>query len=346
MLSVINTSKSFSGLSILRKVSFDVDQGNALAIFGKSGSGKTTILRIIAGLLSPDTGTIFINNTDFTKVPPYKRPVGFQFQSYALFPNLNVLQNLRYPIINRSEDNSSLNKIIDQLSLSELLQRRIDKLSGGEQQRVALGRALISAIVTNGVLLLDEPVSALDEGLRETARIMIRELQKQFNLTTVFITHDSKDIIRMADKMAILDEGTIIQQGSIPEVSAKPASENVAISFGFKYIGDCHVKNRHITYAGMEFPLPHNTFDDNTTYKCYVSNETIRTSSDHHSDCIKGIVDNIAETKSYYHYTIKVADHLITYDSHKQENEKFKTNQEIRLLINWESVLFFKKSKL
>ncbi len=287
-----------------------------------------------------------INNNDLTNVPPYKRPVGFQFQSYALFPNLNVLQNLKYPLRNKASNNESLDQIIQQLNISNLLNRRVDKLSGGEQQRIALGRALISAIETNGILLLDEPVSALDEGLRESARIMIRELQKEFNLTTIFITHDSKDIVRMADGMAILDDGRIIQQGSIKDVSSNPASENAAISFGFRYIGNCISLNHHIEYAEKKFQTTNKTLENNTSYKCYLSNESLELTTNQLQNTLFGTIVNITETNSYFHYTIKLANQLIVYDCDKRVKEAFQINENVQVKINWESVIFYKIQEL
>lgn len=343
MLKVSNINKSFSAQQVLKDVSFHVEEGKSLAIFGKSGSGKTTILRIIAGLLKPESGKIIIKKNDCSQMPPYMRPVGFQFQSYALFPNLTVYQNIVYPIGNNTLE--SVDEIIQELNLNHLLHRKIGKLSGGEQQRVALGRALVRAIDTDGVLLLDEPVSALDEGLRENARIMIRELQKKFTLTTVFITHDSKDIIRMADEVAVLDNSSIIQQGTVKSISSNPGSENVAISFGYTYIGICQIKNKSAFFLGKEFPLINTNLENDNYYKCYVLNEAISLSKVNLKNSFSGLIENMTETKIFYHYTIKVDNHLITSDINKSENISFKVNENIYLTIDWNSVMFYKNIK-
>ncbi len=351
MLKLVDLKKSFAGTKVLSNVSFEIEPGESFAIFGKSGSGKTTILRIIAGLLQPDEGEVYINGNHFNNIPAYLRPIGFQFQDYALFPNLNVEQNLKYPLKyakNTNLNNGMFLEIIKQLEIEHILDRRIFKLSGGEQQRVALGRALIRAISTNGLLLLDEPVSALDDALRENARIIIKESQKKFNLTTLFITHDIRDVIIMADRMGILEDHKIQQIGSIEDVSQNPLTENVALSFGFKYLGKYSIKydnNRYyLNYNNNKIELKNFNLKDwqqSGDLKCYIPEKYISIEN-HENGCISGIVYNVNYSINGTHILVKIKNKGTFIDLDINDKYSISVGSKIYLNINWNKAFFFR----
>jgi molybdate transport system ATP-binding protein len=197
-----------------------IEKGNLVTIYGKSGAGKTTILRILAGLLSPDKGeikvneTTWLNTTQGINLKPQKRKIGFVFQDYALFPNMNVRENLLFAL-NKGNDTKTVDHLIEIIELGELQNRKPETLSGGQKQRVALARALVQK---PAILMLDEPLSALDSEIRFKLQQYILTVHKEYKLTTLLISHDISEILRMSDKVLELDNGKIIQQGTPNEV--------------------------------------------------------------------------------------------------------------------------------
>ncbi|REE82984.1 molybdate transport system ATP-binding protein [Lutibacter oceani] len=210
--------------SALGEMSLDInttiEKGNLVTIYGKSGAGKTTILRILAGLLSPDKGEIkvngitWLNTINGINLKPQKRKIGFVFQDYALFPNMNVKENLLFAL-NKGQDTKIVNHLIEIIELGELQNRKPETLSGGQKQRVALARALVQK---PSILMLDEPLSALDSEIRFKLQQYILTVHKEYKLTTLLISHDISEILRMSDKVLELDNGKIIRQGTPNEV--------------------------------------------------------------------------------------------------------------------------------
>lgn len=208
-------------------------EGELLALLGPSGCGKTTTLRMIAGLMPPTSGDIFVAGRDLTYQPIHRRQMGMVFQSYALFPHLNVFRNVAYGLdirgVAREERSHRVRRALEMVHLSGYESRRIKELSGGQQQRVALARALV---VNPSVLLLDEPLSNLDAQLREAMRREIRDIQQGMGVTTIFVTHDQAEALSMADKVAVMNEGRLEQLGSPEEIYERPASRFVAEFIG------------------------------------------------------------------------------------------------------------------
>jgi len=228
-LSVRQVTRRFGAFTALEGVSLDVAQGEFVCLLGPSGCGKTTLLRIIAGLEAQDGGQIVAGGRDISNLPPRERDYGIVFQSYALFPNLTVAQNVAYGL-----DTSNGNRVRMQARVSEMLAlvglagseaKYPSQLSGGQQQRVALARALAPA---PSLLLLDEPMSALDAQVREHLRIELRSLQRKLNVTTLMVTHDQDEAMAMADRIAVMSNGHIEQMGSPSEIYTRPATGFVA----------------------------------------------------------------------------------------------------------------------
>ncbi|HEX8737726.1 MAG TPA: ABC transporter ATP-binding protein [Pyrinomonadaceae bacterium] len=232
-VSVQSVSKSFGATMVLEDINFDVDEGETVVLLGASGSGKTTILRVIAGLEKPDSGRVILHGKDVTELPARERGVGVIFQSYALFPKMNVEQNIGYGLRLRRRPKSEIKETIDGLieliGLEEHRRKHPSQLSGGQQQRVAIARALA---YKPEVLLFDEPFGALDAQIRTRLRREIRALLKKINVPSIFITHDQEEALELGDRIAVLNAGRLEQIGTPYEVYNQPATEYVATFVG------------------------------------------------------------------------------------------------------------------
>jgi len=226
-------SKAFGGARVVSDVSFRVEGGALLTLLGPSGSGKTTTLRMIAGFEDPDAGQILVADEDITERPAHRRNIGVVFQQYALFPHLTVSQNVAYPLemrrYGRAEIRSRVGAALELVRLQGYETRYPRQLSGGQQQRVALARAIV---FEPPVLLMDEPLGALDKRLRETMQVEVRRLQQQLGITTVSVTHDQVEALVMSDLIAVMDGGVLHQLASPLEVYQRPATQFVADFIG------------------------------------------------------------------------------------------------------------------
>ncbi len=248
-LSVKNINKYFGDFQALNNISFDVKEGEFVCILGPSGCGKTTLLRVIAGLESQSEGLINQNNKDISLLPPDQRDFGIVFQSYALFPNLSVKNNISFGLKTRKQNKETINKRVDELlelvGLSDHINKFSAQLSGGEQQRVALARALAPS---PGLLLLDEPLSALDAKVRQYLRLEIKNLQRQLGVTTIMVTHDQEEALTMADRIILMNNGVIEQEGSPQDLYSKPKT-----AFSANFIGTTNLfKAKRISDHSIE----------------------------------------------------------------------------------------------
>ena len=225
-LSVQNVNKTYDGKKVLNNISFEVQKGEFLAILGLSGCGKTTLLRILIGLEKQDNGIILKDQQDISDLSPDKRGMGIIFQNYALFPNMTVLENVSYALKLHKKTAKSAEKIaketLDQLGMGELLKRKPAQLSGGQQQRVAIARTLA---LNPDILLLDEPISALDVTNREIMKKELKEIQKKFHSTMIFITHEQEEAFYLADRIMVMSEGNIEQIDTPENIYQNPANQ-------------------------------------------------------------------------------------------------------------------------
>ena len=232
-IEVQGINKSFGATPVLRDVSVDIASGSLTALLGPSGGGKSTLLRVIAGLETPDTGTVRIDGTDATRLAPQRRNVGFVFQHYAAFKHLTVYRNIAFGLEVRgrpkAEIRQRVGELLDLVHLGQLADRYPAQLSGGQRQRMALARALA---VQPRVLLLDEPFGALDAQVRKELRTWLRRLHDEVHVTTVFVTHDQEEAMDVADSIVVLAGGVVEQVGSPGEIYDKPANEFVMSFLG------------------------------------------------------------------------------------------------------------------
>lgn len=226
MLELKNIVKKYDGDTILNNVSLDIKKGEIVSILGPSGSGKTTLLNLILGITDVNSGKIYFDGTDITHVPMEKRGFNIVFQDYALFPNLNAYENIVYGLRNRPNISTEedVKEFIHILGLEEHLNKKIDQLSGGQKQRVALARTMV---MKPKLLLLDEPLSALDGVIKESIKSKIKEIAKEFQLTTIIVTHDPEEALTLSDRVLIINEGKISQYGKPSEIINQPENDFV-----------------------------------------------------------------------------------------------------------------------
>jgi iron(III) transport system ATP-binding protein len=231
MLRITALSRRFSNTIAVDDVSLEVQAGEFLTLLGPSGCGKTTTLRMIAGFEQPTSGQVWVNGRDITALPPQQRDVGMVFQNYALFPHMDVGENVAFGLRARGERDvdARVERALARVELSGYARRKVQELSGGQQQRVALARALAPE---PPLLLLDEPLSNLDAALRERTRTEIRALLKELGMTAVFVTHDQEEAFALSDRIAVMNRGHLQQLGTPEELYARPVNPFVASFLG------------------------------------------------------------------------------------------------------------------
>ncbi len=241
-------TKRYREIYAARNISLAIEKGEFFCLVGPSGSGKTTMLRLIAGFVRPTAGRVYINGRRIDDQPPYKRDVGIVFQNYALFPHMSVRDNVAFGLRVRNLDRVAIDQrieeMLDLVQLRGFEDRRPDELSGGQQQRVALVRALVTR---PRVLLLDEPLGALDKKLRTQMQVELKQIQREVGITTIFVTHDQEEALSLSDRVGVIDKGVLVQLGSPTEVYERPTNHFVA-----NFIGQSNFFKGEITDLGDE----------------------------------------------------------------------------------------------
>jgi spermidine/putrescine transport system ATP-binding protein len=256
LLSIRNVAKSFGRNVVLRDVSLDIAEGEFLTILGESGSGKTTLLRIIAGFENATSGEVWMGTERLDDRPPYRRRVNTVFQNYALFPHLTVEQNVAYGLRVAKRPNAEIDQrvaeALDKVKMTAHANKKPSKISGGQQQRVALARALVNR---PRLLLLDEPLSALDASLRRQMQVELKSLQREVGIAFVFVTHDQEEAMVMSDRIALLRSGELEQVASPREIYSLPATAYVAQFIGHTNLLRGEVRNGLVHCGSLSWPV-------------------------------------------------------------------------------------------
>jgi spermidine/putrescine ABC transporter ATP-binding subunit len=315
-----NVTKQFGNVTAVNDVSFEIRDEELLALLGPSGSGKTTTLRLLAGFENPTNGEILLNDETVNKYPPHKRDMGMVFQDYALFPHMNVRENIAFGIKRKhnmgEEIDQRITEVLEMVDLAGYQDRKPDELSGGQQQRIATARAVA---FEPQVLLMDEPLGALDKKLRDQLQIEIAELQKQLNTTTVYVTHNQEEAMAIADRIAIMNEGGIEQIGTPTEVYYEPETRFVA-----DFIGDTNFLSNEIVRQNGTLQVRYNGEiidvgasngpSRGSTVFVRPESMTIPTGEDKGSydNSIEATVETITFMGSKTQYQVRVGDELMT----------------------------------
>lgn len=247
--------KKFGPFTAVDNIDLDIYKGELFSLLGGSGCGKTTLLRMLAGFEVPTSGNIFIDGVDMTEVPPYERPVNMMFQSYALFPHMTVEQNIAYGLkrdkVEKNEIARRVEEILAMVELSQFAKRKPHQLSGGQRQRVALARALVKQ---PKVLLLDEPLGALDKRLREQTQFELMNIQEKLGVTFIVVTHDQEEAMTLSTRIAVMDSGKFMQLGTPTEIYEYPETRLVA-----NFIGSANMFEGRVTEDGADHVMVHNS---------------------------------------------------------------------------------------
>lgn len=270
-------TKSFDGERVLKGIDLEIKEGEFLTLLGPSGCGKTTILRLIGGFDTPDSGDIIFDGKKINHLPPYKRELNTVFQKYALFPHLNVYDNIAFGLkiknMDKKEIDKRVNHNLELVGLRDYGSRRIDKLSGGQQQRIAIARALVNE---PKVLLLDEPLGALDLKLRKGMQVELKEIQKEVGITFIFVTHDQEEALTMSDKIVVMKKGAIQQIGSPIDIYNEPKNAFVADFIGESNILEgTMIKDLEVSFLGRKFECVDKGFGENKKVQVVIRPEDV-----------------------------------------------------------------------
>lgn len=309
IVSLNDIEVTFDGETILNKISLDIRDKEFVTLLGPSGCGKTTTLRIIGGFLKPDSGSVLFEGKQITNLPPYKRNVNTVFQKYALFPHLNVFENIAFGLrvkkLSEDEIKSRVGEMLNLVNLKGFEQRNVQNLSGGQQQRVAIARALINR---PKVLLLDEPLGALDLKLRKEMQTELKRMQQSLEITFIYVTHDQEEALTMSDTVVVMKNGNIQQVGAPVDIYNEPKNAFVADFIGESNIIDgIMLCDRSVLLCGHEFECVDCGFGENSPVDVVIRPEDITLTSSENRK-IKGIVRSVTFKGVHYEMVVDSSD--------------------------------------
>ena len=325
-----NISKDFNGVKVLDNLNLYIRQNEFLTLLGPSGCGKTTTLRIIGGFEQPSQGKVMFEGKDITEIPPYQRQINTVFQKYALFPHLNVFDNIAFGLKRKVKEMLRL------VNLQGFENRSIESLSGGQQQRIAIARALVNE---PKVLLLDEPLGALDLKLRKEMQSELKSMQKRVGITFIYVTHDQEEALTMSDTIVVMDKGVIQQIGTPVDIYNEPKNAFVAKFIGDSIIVDgIMIKDCLVNFAGRDFICVDKGFNENEEVDVVIRPEDLEVVGIDQG-MMRGIVKSI--TFKGVHYEIIVNGEGIDWKVHSTEKQELGT--EVGLSVTPENIHIMKK---
>ena len=349
LLEIRGVSKKFGDFIAVNNVDLDIYQGELFCLLGGSGCGKTTLLRMLAGFEKPSSGQILIDGQDMSEVPPYKRPTNMMFQNYALFPHMTVEKNIAFGLeqdgISKAEISDKIDSILKLVELQDYKKRRPQQLSGGQRQRVALARALVKQ---PKLLLLDEPLSALDKKLREQTQFELMNIQDKVGVTFVVVTHDQEEAMTLSSRIAVMDRGRFIQTGTPTEIYEYPRDRFVA-----DFIGSANILDGKVV-SNLEGTIEVSTYLGKFSFK---SNSNISEGSDlfvglrpekisiskaaSKSKNITGYIDDIGYFGDYSIYKVRLDEGKIidvtAQNQKRPKNAKDRLTYEDKVNLNWDN---------
>ena len=277
-----HVSKRFGDKAVLEDINLYIRKGEFITLLGPSGCGKTTTLRLIAGFLAPDEGEILLDGRDISGIPPYKRPFNTVFQRYALFPHLDVYDNIAFGLklqkVPTDEIDRRVRRVLKLVSMTDYEERDVESLSGGQQQRVAIARALVNQ---PKILLLDEPLAALDLKMRKDMQIELKEMHKELGITFIYVTHDQEEALTLSDTIVVMNEGKIQQIGTPTDIYNEPVNSFVADFIGESNILNATmVRDRLVSFIGHDFPCVDEGFGEGVPVDVVVRPEDIYFTTD------------------------------------------------------------------
>ncbi len=335
ILKMDNVSKKYGSNLVVDSFSMEVERNQFITLLGPSGCGKTTILRMIAGFEGLTEGNILFEGLEINNVPPYKREINTVFQNYALFPHLTVYENIAFGLrlkkINESEINYRVKESLEMVKLDGYSKRNIDELSGGQQQRVALARAIINR---PKLLLLDEPLSALDLKLRQDMQYEIKDLQNRLEISFIFVTHDQEEALTMSDKIVVMNEGKILQVGTPEDIYNEPQNKFVASFIGESNImNGQYLGNHRVSFLNAEFRCVDHFPKGASDVEVVIRPEDIEVVQSEEGQ-IKGIVDDIVFKGVHYELSVITNDKELIIHTLKSPQ----INEEIGIRIGPEDI--------
>lgn len=335
-----NVVRKFGNVVAVDHISIDVFAGEFFSILGPSGCGKSSLLRLIAGLERPDSGLIYLNGNVINSIPPYRRDVNMVFQSYALFPHMNVSENISFGLklkgMKKDRIDEKVSTILETVGLPGLGSRKPRQLSGGQQQRVALARALVNE---PKVLLLDEPLGALDLKLRKQMQMELKSLQKKLGITFIYVTHDQEEALTMSDRIAIMKAGKLEQLGSPSDVYENPESEFVANFIGTSNLFSGSLANGNgpvlllTTTDGMKIKALHNSADYPNQATAMVRPEKIRITLHKPEKCDNSFhceIEDVVYMGTFMQFIMNLNGRkLVVLEKNYDKTTKFSLNQKV-----------------
>ncbi|MCQ2174324.1 MAG: ABC transporter ATP-binding protein [Bacteroidales bacterium] len=338
-------SKSFDDKKVLEDINLQIRQGEFVTLLGPSGCGKTTILRLIAGFLKPDDGSILLEGKDLSDVPPYKRPLNTVFQRYALFPHLDVYDNIAFGLklqkVPGEEIEKRVRKVLKLVSMSDYEERDVESLSGGQQQRVAIARALVNR---PKVLLLDEPLAALDLKMRKDMQIELKEMHDKLGITFIYVTHDQEEALTLSDTVIVLKEGKIQQTGTPADIYNEPVNSFVA-----DFIGDSNILNgimvrdRRVKFLYHEFDCVDEGFGENVPVDVVVRPEDIYIMNRTEGSQFTGVVKSCTFKGVHYEMFVMTDE---GYELMVQDYNAFEIGSTVGLIIKPQDIQVMKKERV
>ena len=334
---IINLVKRFNNIEVLKNINLKINEGELVTLLGKSGCGKSTILKLIAGLMNPDTGDILFDEKSVLKLKTQDRNAVIVFQDYSLFPHMNVFENIEFGLkINKVDKKVRKNKVLELINLVKLkgLENKYpSELSGGQQQRVAIARAIS---INPKILLLDEPFSSLDINLRNEMRKFILKIQKDLGITTILVTHDKEEALMMSDKIAVMINGEIVQVDTPKNLYEKPVSKEIANLLGERNFVFGDIKNGIFKSNFFDIDLNINENIDNI--ELMISKEDISIYDIKYQEGIEGTIENKIYAGDRTYYFININGKLLNVSSNKNF---YKIGETIKIKIELRDIVYF-----